>query len=862
MNNLKPLFFLESQLRVDRFLILNRGKYIASRFFLLMVFAVVSLGAHATQWRVIQPMSHARSSHTMTQLPDGKILVAGGNEQKATELFDPENETWAATGDMVMPRSGHTATLLPNGLVLVVGGRTVNEAGVTSTTATAEIYNPSTGTWRTTGAMNVPRYRHTATLLRDGRVLVVGGCCERVYGRKRALNSAEIYDPSTETWVLVSSMSERRRSHTAHILADGSVLIAGGSGHTFKGGTKSAEIYYPITDTWQTISAMAFVHADHGTVTLLDGSVLVVGGSPSGCCAGTREAEVFNPANRAWSSVGSLANRRKIFTTTRLADGKVLAAGGYSCCLSSPNYISSTEIYDPDTQQWTNSGDMNFARMGHAAILLKDGRVLVAGGETYLPEGGEQTINEAEIFEYGSVVVPSNRPPVAKSANYQTNENTPLDILLEATDPDDNPLTFAVVSSPINGLLSGVPPNLTYTPSSGFSGMDSFTFKANDGSLDSEVAVIKITVQAVTSDGISNPGASITIDGNFSDWSGLQSFGPDPDDVTGASNKLDWLEGWMAHNGNDLFIAYRTQGPIVTNGGFWAYQIYLDTDADEATGYGSLGAEYLVEGNSLWRYTGDGGSWRWQYLGAMAKAVNNNQLEMRVPLQQLGSPTQLRLRFIGRNAAFGGDITDRYPDSGGDVVAFSYSIGDGSTPPPGVGNGDVSNPVASIAIDGNLSDWNGTQSFGLDPDDVAGTNNQLDWLEGWMSHNSTNLFIAYRTQDPIITGDAFWGYQIFLDTDENEASGYSMGALGVEYLLEGNNLWRYTGDGNSWSWQYVGDMVMAASNNQLEVRLPLQQLGNPTGLRVKFVGNNEAFGGNVIDNYPDNGSGYFSYSLN
>ncbi|MCP5009940.1 MAG: hypothetical protein GY942_08195, partial [Aestuariibacter sp.] len=170
---------------------------------------------------------------------------------------------------------------------------------------------------------------------------------------------------------------------------------------------------------------------------------------------------------------------------------------------------------------------------------------------------------------------------------------------------------------PAQGTLSGTAPNLLYTPNPGFSGIDSFSFVANDGQLDSAPARIDISIQAAGGNGeISNPVAALSLDGNLSDWAGLRSFGTDPDDVSGTSNKLDWLEGWMAHDAANFYVAYRNQGAVDTNG-WWGWQLYIDADNNPNTGYrfDAIGAEYHIEANLVSQYTGDGDSWSWQVQG-------------------------------------------------------------------------------------------------------------------------------------------------------------------------------------------------------------------------------------------------------
>jgi len=172
-------------------------------------------------------MVTARYGHTVTLLPNGNLLAVGGYSTNflylaSAELCDPGTGTWAVTGTPLAIRGQHTATLLMNGQVLIVGGIGAQGAFLTS----AELYNPAAGTWTSTGALATGRAYHTATLLADGKVLVVGG--ESGVGiHTTPLASAELYDPASGTWSSAGTLSFARYEHTATLLPNGEVLIAG-----------------------------------------------------------------------------------------------------------------------------------------------------------------------------------------------------------------------------------------------------------------------------------------------------------------------------------------------------------------------------------------------------------------------------------------------------------------------------------------------------------------------------------------------------------------------------------------------------------------------------------------------------------
>jgi hypothetical protein len=161
--------------------------------------------------------------HTATRLLDGRVLLAGGSALASAELYDPATGRFAPTGAMQQARTFHTATLMEDGRVLIVGGRASNQS-----LSSAEVYDPATGEFTATGAMQAARAGHTATWLPDDRVLVVGGYNDPSVGDTTYLNSAEIYDPATGSFTVTGAMDTARTRHTATLLDDGKVLIAGG----------------------------------------------------------------------------------------------------------------------------------------------------------------------------------------------------------------------------------------------------------------------------------------------------------------------------------------------------------------------------------------------------------------------------------------------------------------------------------------------------------------------------------------------------------------------------------------------------------------------------------------------------------
>lgn len=310
-----------------------------------------------------------RTGQTATLLPDGAVLAAGGAGASA-EIYLPALGTWKPTGSLGAARSRHTATLLPSGKVLVAGGL--------GNLATAELYDPVARTWTVTGSMKTGRHDHSATLLRDGTVLVAGG-----FGMDQemiALSAAEIYDPATGAWTSTGNLGTARGTATATLLRDGTVLVAGGAavGNLITA-LPSSEIYDPRTGTFAPAADMGTARADHTATLLADGTVLVAGGDVGSNPLGINQAERYDPVQGTWTATAPLGTARTCHTATLLPDGRVLVAGGRG--QGDRGALANAEIFTPGTGTWAPTGSLEAARERHSAVLLRDGTVLAAFGD-------------------------------------------------------------------------------------------------------------------------------------------------------------------------------------------------------------------------------------------------------------------------------------------------------------------------------------------------------------------------------------------------------------------------------------------------------------------------------------------------
>ena len=375
-------------------------------------------------WTATGSMTAARSGETATALlgPEcqsasppaycGKVLVAGGAATASlpsAELYDPATGLWSTTGSMTNPRSSHTATLLTGavchaspvpgwcGKVLIAGGSPVS---------TADIYDPATGTWTQGGAMATPRVEHTATQLDApqcgaaspppwcGRVVAAGGRPVNSSG-PIWLSSAEVYDPTTGVWTTTGSLSGPRFDHTATLLSGpacagasppaycGKVMVAGGAGQNFSD-LPQAELYDASTGTWSVSGSLNQARRRHTAALLRNGEVLVAGGADPGSADQSLRpigsAELYNPATAVWSQTGSLTSPRAFNAMALLNNGTVLTMGG--CCGQTTNPLQSSELYTPaDPAVYVTPSSLAFGR-AEVGFATASQQVTVSNGGT------------------------------------------------------------------------------------------------------------------------------------------------------------------------------------------------------------------------------------------------------------------------------------------------------------------------------------------------------------------------------------------------------------------------------------------------------------------------------------------------
>jgi hypothetical protein len=348
-------------------------------------------------------MTTARWGHSATLLLDGRVLIAGGSNSFANNravglssaaLYDPSTGEFSATGNMTTARAGHSATLLADGRVFILGGSRDQPLSV-------ELYDPSSGTFSATGDMITAA--GPATLLSDGRVFVAGE------------PTAQTYDPITGSFAATGAYAGTgvTRVFTATLLPDGRVLIYGDGGFGDRSAfyTQRTELYDTRAGTFSPTGQLFPHWMNAFTATLLpNGKVLLAGGDNDGLIYPLAGAAVYDPSTGTSTAIGNMTAARAEHTATLLPDGMVLIVGS---SLVGAGALASAELHDPVTGTFAAAGNMTTSRYGHTATLLRDGRVLIVGGETgshpYIH--GVQTwvptlTSSAEIYRPASLQAP------------------------------------------------------------------------------------------------------------------------------------------------------------------------------------------------------------------------------------------------------------------------------------------------------------------------------------------------------------------------------------------------------------------------------------------------------------------------
>ncbi|MGW1992770.1 Kelch repeat-containing protein [Embleya sp. NPDC001921] len=326
-------------------------------------------------------------------LPDNRVLLVGGTDGTSvvltrTALYNPTAATWSAAVPLRFPRRLHTVTRLDNGKVLVTGG-TSGSSPLSPGLAAAEVYDPEHDTWEAVGDMREARFGHSAVLLADKTVLVAGGVALRSGDSLKALRSAEIYDPLTGAWSDGGTMTDARTGHCAVRLKGGQVLVCGGTAPISGQDEVSlafCELFNPGDKSWVPTGSMLRPRSRHQAVQAADTAVLAFGGATPGVPGDgtydpftTLTTERYDLATGKWTAMPATPGGRGFHRVVPLGSGKFLLVGGTAEVRDGVGYRSAL-IFDDGTRTWSPATGPALGRWAFAATALADGRVLVTGG--------------------------------------------------------------------------------------------------------------------------------------------------------------------------------------------------------------------------------------------------------------------------------------------------------------------------------------------------------------------------------------------------------------------------------------------------------------------------------------------------
>lgn len=335
-------------------------------------------------------MPRERTGFDAVLLGDGTVLVVGDGDatsnraaqgSELADSYDPATDTWRPVESLNKPRSRAATVVLPDGSAIVIGGINAEGQPYSST----KVLTSASGSWQPGPLMQAARTSPGAVVLGSGHLLVI----DSTRGRGAATTS-ELLGPSGKAWTTPRTLPGRVVSVYALVRAGNhSALALGWEGDSSVADSMqpTARYYDAMFDTWHAVSAPE-LQVQPSLVTLPDGSVLAVGGNGGGELVGhantVATVRAFDPALAKWTDLAPMAEPRERAQVALLADGRVLVAGGMqrtSDASGQPRLLSSTEIYDPVADSWSNGPALPEPRAGGTALTLRDATVLVLGGE-------------------------------------------------------------------------------------------------------------------------------------------------------------------------------------------------------------------------------------------------------------------------------------------------------------------------------------------------------------------------------------------------------------------------------------------------------------------------------------------------
>jgi len=427
-------------------------------------------------------------------------------------------------------------------------------------------------------------------------------------------------------------------------------------------------------------------------------------------------------------------------------------------------------------------------------------------------------------FNWQVTAVNTNVPPVIPALGDQTSTvGDTINFPINATDSDNNTLTYSAT-----GLIPGITINsatgvISGAVSAQSVGNHNITVTVNDGTASTSITFKwKINAASTGGGGTTN----IQIDGNKADWAQVRKF---QDEAGENTSPVDIETLQVTGDANNVYIAYHDR-QVINQDKSWAWQVLIDNDYQSSTGlkYFDMGGDFLLVGDELFKYTGDGDSWDWASLGDVTAKVNGKFAEFAIKRSHLGQSNKLKLTFYGANSYAGGTTNDF-------LYANVLNVN---------GNDNGGTPSDGIIIDGSSSDW--AASDAISGGSGADTS-PVDYQSVWFKQDSQKVYFAYKNRINI-DRDKYWAWMVLIDSDRKINTGLNFyGEAGADYMLLGGDLYKYAGTGEDWNWTFVHKVSNVVNGKFAELAVNKSDFGNSNDYRVIYYGSNTYAGGATDD---------------
>ena len=483
------------------------------------------------------------------------------------------------------------------------------------------------------------------------------------------------------------------------------------------------------------------------------------------------------------------------------------------------NYLVTATDIDNDA--------LNYTATGLPAGLIMNNRIeritgtitaeaIGANSVTVTATDGQLSDHASFNWQVTSLTSGNTLPVITDPGDQSSLVGDNINLIINATDSDSDTLVYSA-----SGLVPGLVINsstgiISGTISEGSDGNYNITVTVNDGTGSSN-SNFTWTV------GVDTREDGIQIDGNDTDWAQVRKYQDVPGENTSPVD-IEVLQ--VTGDDSKVYIAYHDRQNIDLNNS-WAWQVLIDTDYQTNTGllYFDMGGDYMLVGDAIYKYAGDGQSWDWALLGNVTTAINGKFAELAIDRSIIGQSNKLKLTFYGANAYAGGTTNDF-------LFVNSPNIS---------GSG---NPRDGIVIDGISNDWAAGNAISDEPE--ADTS-PVDYQSVWFEQDSAKVYFAYKNRT-IIDFEKYWAWMVLIDSDTQLSSGINFyGEIGADFMLLGGDLYKYAGTGSDWNWTFVRKVSNVVNGDFAELAVNKSDLNNSNNYKIIYYGSNTYAGGAVDD---------------